>query len=85
MLLGLAESERASCREVHRVASAHLQKIQVRIAALVRMEKMLAHTLTECSGQPSAPCPVLDWLKTPERVSGLATTDNQKCDVAVIR
>jgi len=85
MLLGLADSERTPCGEVQRLAIAHLQKIHARIATLVQLEKMLAHTLAKCSGQSSAPCPVLDWLKTSERASELRTTSNQTRGLAVIR
>ena len=85
MLLQLADSERTSCGEVQRLATAHLQKIHAKIATLVQLEKILAHTLAGCSARPNASCPVLDWLQTPELSSELLTNPNQKRGLAVIR
>jgi MerR family mercuric resistance operon transcriptional regulator len=62
-LLELAGQPRTSCREVQQLGAAHLQEIRQKIRDLMQLESMLTATIAQCSGQPSAPCAMLDWLK----------------------
>jgi DNA-binding transcriptional MerR regulator len=69
MLLHFADAERTPCREVQQFAAAHLDRIQRKITVLVQLRNTLARTVAQCSGQPDAPCAVLDWLKLPAEAS----------------
>ena len=61
-LLLLAEPAGPSCREVQRVAAAHLQELRRKISALAKLEALLAGAVAHCSGNASPPCPVLELL-----------------------
>jgi MerR family mercuric resistance operon transcriptional regulator len=69
-LLELAEPGHGSCREVQKIASLHLQGVRAKLADLARMEKLLATTVAQCSGEQSPACPVLEMLDTAETESG---------------
>lgn len=61
-LLLLAEPAGPSCREVQRVAAAHLQELRRKISALAKLEALLAGAVAHCSGNASPRCPVLELL-----------------------
>ena len=69
-LLELAEPGRASCGEVQKIASLHLQSVRAKLADLARMERLLTDTVTQCSGDGSLACPVLEMLDAPQSVAG---------------
>jgi len=61
-LLPLGGPERASCREVRQIAAHHLNEIRTKIADLRKLEKLLANTVSRCTGTAAPDCPVLDIL-----------------------
>lgn len=61
-LLALAGPERASCADVHKIASAHLASVRSKLSDLVKLESILAETFAQCSKGATADCPVLDIL-----------------------
>ena len=52
----------ASCSEVKKIATHHLQHIRAKIADLAKLERLLAKTIARCSGNRVPDCPVLDIL-----------------------
>jgi MerR family mercuric resistance operon transcriptional regulator len=66
-LLALAEPRRASCAEVREIARTHLDEVRAKLVDLARLERILARTIAQCSGDPAPSCPVLDMLATPKR------------------
>src|SRR5579863_1426069 len=61
-LLALGGPERASCADVHTIASAHLAGVRRKLSDLVKLEAILARTVAQCSNSKSPDCPVLDIL-----------------------
>lgn len=68
-LLALAAPGQASCADVRDIASAHLAAVRARLADLARLEAILADTVTQCTGDRSPTCPVLDILDPPRHPS----------------
>ena len=64
-LLKLAVPGKQSCAEVQSIASAHLTNVQTKLADLARLEKILAATVDQCSGEASPACPILTMLDAP--------------------
>jgi MerR family mercuric resistance operon transcriptional regulator len=69
-LLALAEASRISCRDVQHIAAIHLEKLRRKIAALSKLEAVLAGTVARCSGKAGPPCPVLEFLEAADSPSG---------------
>jgi MerR family mercuric resistance operon transcriptional regulator len=61
-LLRLGGPEKASCREVRRIATHHLDDIRAKISDLRKLERLLAKTVAQCTGTTAPVCPVLDIL-----------------------
>ena len=61
-LLELAEPRRSSCGEVRKIAAVHLESVRTKLTDLLKMEKLLAKTVAECSINDSPNCPVLEML-----------------------
>jgi MerR family transcriptional regulator, mercuric resistance operon regulatory protein len=61
-LLDLGGPERASCVDVHKIASAHLAKVRGKLSDLAKLEAILAESVAGCSDGASPDCPVLDIL-----------------------
>jgi MerR family mercuric resistance operon transcriptional regulator len=61
-LLRLGGPEKASCREVRKVAAQHLSDIRAKISDLCKLERLLATTIARCTGTAAPECPVLDIL-----------------------
>ena len=61
-LLALADRER-SCRDVRRLAAAHLELVRGKIADLRRMETILARTVRHCRDGNTLDCPILNALR----------------------
>ena len=61
-LLALSEPARRSCADVSRIAGAHLEDVRAKIKHLRRLERILAETVSKCSGRKTPACPVLDML-----------------------
>jgi MerR family transcriptional regulator, mercuric resistance operon regulatory protein len=72
-LLRLGGPEKASCREVRRIATHHLDDIRRKMADLRKLERLLAKTIAQCTGTTAPDCPVLDILdvrRSKDRSSG---------------
>jgi MerR family transcriptional regulator, mercuric resistance operon regulatory protein len=61
-LLGLGAPGRASCREVRDIAAHHLAGVRAKIGDLRKLERLLATTISRCSGKTTPECPILDIL-----------------------
>ncbi|KMO22827.1 MerR family transcriptional regulator [Methylobacterium indicum] len=61
-LLELRQPGRASCCEVQEIAAHHLDRVRAKIADLTRLERLLAGTMEQCSGDAAPECPVLDMI-----------------------
>lgn len=61
-LLSLREDRRRPAREVRRLAQAHLDGIEARIAEPKRIAGTLAHLIAHCRGGDRPECPILDAL-----------------------
>jgi MerR family mercuric resistance operon transcriptional regulator len=61
-LLRLGGPAKASCREVRRIASHHLNEIRAKISDLRKLERLLAKTVAQCTGTTAPDCPVIDIL-----------------------
>lgn len=72
-LLALGGPERASCADVHKIASAHLVSVRNKLSDLAKLESILADTLARCSEGADSDCPVLNILDSgiPEEVPTL--------------
>ncbi len=66
-LLGLAETRRSACREVHDLASTHLDDVRGKIKDLRRMERALRDMVASCERGVSPQCPIIEALWKPER------------------
>jgi MerR family mercuric resistance operon transcriptional regulator len=64
-LLRLAAPGQRSCADVEGIARAHLSNVQTKLADLAKLEKILAATVDQCSGDASPACPVLEMLDMP--------------------
>lgn len=61
-LLKLRRPGKASCCEVQAIAAHHLDRVRAKITDLVRLERLLAETIDQCSGGTAPECPVLDMI-----------------------
>jgi MerR family mercuric resistance operon transcriptional regulator len=67
-LIRLGGPEKASCHAVREIAVRHLEDIRTKLDDLKKLERLLAKTITQCSGTTAPRCPVLDILDV-QRVS----------------
>lgn len=61
-LLHLVDRKSQTCAEVQERTKPHLAKIRAKIADLRRIERLLAQTMAQCSGEEVPECPILDAL-----------------------
>lgn len=61
-LLGLVDGGTQTCAEVKERTDRHLADVRAKIADLKRIEKVLAATAAQCSGEEVPDCPVLEAL-----------------------
>jgi MerR family copper efflux transcriptional regulator len=61
-LVSLWEDKRRPAREVKRLAQAHLEEIEGRLAELRLIAGALAHLVSHCHGDERPECPILDSL-----------------------
>jgi MerR family mercuric resistance operon transcriptional regulator len=52
------------CGEVRAIAARRLEQVRNRIADLVKLERLLADTIAQCSGAPVPDCPVIDVVES---------------------
>lgn len=60
--LALTDGGTQTCAEVQQRTETHLVGVRAKIADLQRVERVLAQTAAQCSGQDVPDCPVLDAL-----------------------
>lgn len=60
--LALTDDGAQTCAEVQQRTEAHLVDVRAKIADLQRIERALAETAAQCSGENVPECPVLDAL-----------------------
>jgi MerR family mercuric resistance operon transcriptional regulator len=64
VLLALAEPGHRSCQEVQAIAVAHLDDVRAKIADLMKLEGILANTVSRCAKSAEIPsCAVLEMLE----------------------
>lgn len=61
-LLGLVDGGTQTCADVKERTERHLSDVRAKITDLKRIEKVLATTAAQCSGEQVPECPVLDAL-----------------------
>ena len=61
-LLRLVDHGTQTCAEVKALTEQHLADVRAKIADLQRIEKVLAATAAQCSGEQVPECPVLEAL-----------------------
>ena len=61
-LLRLVDRGTQTCAEVKAITQQHLADVRTKIADLRRIEKVLAVTAAQCSGEEVPECPVLEAL-----------------------
>lgn len=61
-LLSLVDRGTQTCAEVQALTEQHLADVRAKIADLKRIEKVLADTAAQCSGEEVPECPVLEAL-----------------------
>jgi MerR family mercuric resistance operon transcriptional regulator len=61
-LLNLGAPGKASCADVREIAAHHLGDIRAKVADLKKLERLLAKTIAQCSGNRVPDCPVVDIL-----------------------
>jgi MerR family mercuric resistance operon transcriptional regulator len=61
-LLGLVDGGIQTCAQVKERTEQHLTDVRAKIADLKRIEKVLARTAAQCSGEQVPECPVLEAL-----------------------
>jgi MerR family transcriptional regulator, mercuric resistance operon regulatory protein len=61
-LLALGAPANASCVDVRGIAAHHLDDIRAKIADLRKLERLLAKTIAQCSGDRAPECPVVDIM-----------------------
>lgn len=61
-LLDLVDGGTQTCAEVQERTERHLADVRTKIADLKRIEKVLAATAAQCSGDDVPECPILDAL-----------------------
>lgn len=61
-LLSLVDRGTQTCAEVKALTEQHLSDVRTKIADLKRIEKVLAATAAQCSGEQVPECPVLETL-----------------------
>jgi Cu(I)-responsive transcriptional regulator len=64
-LLALWRNRSRPAREVHRLAAAHLEDLNARIAELQAIAATLSHLIAHCHGDDRPECPILDDLAAP--------------------
>ncbi len=63
-LLALVDGGTQTCAEVKERTERHLADVRTKIADLRRIERVLATTAAQCTGEAVPECPVLDALTT---------------------
>ena len=73
-LLGLAEDDALSCRDVDRLARSHLLDIRARLDDLQRMASELERVIDSCGGGQRGQCSILGTLRHSPPGSGMMSS-----------
>jgi len=68
-LLGLWQNRRRASSDVRRVAQAHIDDLDRKIAELQEMRRTLEHLVHHCRGDQRPECPILDDLAAANRIT----------------
>jgi len=63
-LLGLSSGRRMTCARVKDITEQHIAEIRRRVRDLQRLERVLSDMVTQCRGDDTSDCPILDALAT---------------------
>ena len=61
-LLHLSQPKSLSCAEAESIAATHLGRVRAKIADLVRLEGVLANTVSRCGAHADPSCPLIEML-----------------------
>lgn len=62
-LLNLVDGKAGTCADVQALATRHVQSVRAKITDLQRIERVLAETVAQCSGEAVPECAVIDALQ----------------------
>lgn len=62
-ILALGGPGKADCGEVRTIAQHHLEQVRAKLADLVELERLLAATVTRCSGEAAPECAVIELIE----------------------
>ena len=77
-LLGLWQDKARASSQVKRIAQAHIDDLQQRIAAMQAMQRTLAQLVSCCAGDARPDCPILDDLAAEDESDAPAATARRK-------
>ena len=61
-LLGLADGEGRTCKDVERIASRHLRDVRAKQDDLAIMDEVLSEMVSRCAGGTKPECPLIEAL-----------------------
>jgi MerR family mercuric resistance operon transcriptional regulator len=62
-ILALGGPGKACCDEVRKIAQHHLATVRAKLADLTELERLLAGTIRDCSGDAHPDCAVVDFIE----------------------
>jgi MerR family mercuric resistance operon transcriptional regulator len=69
-LLGLGGPGKATCAGVREIAAHHLEDVRAKIADLSLLERLLATTIEQCTGEAVLDCPMMEVLDGASETGG---------------
>ena len=61
-LLNLVDGDNYTCRDVKTITMEHVESIRQKIADLKKLEKTLSRIASQCAGDATPECPIIDAL-----------------------
>lgn len=61
-LLNLVDGDNYTCRDVKTITMEHVESIRQKIADLKKLEKTLSRIASQCTGDATPDCPIIDAL-----------------------
>lgn len=61
-LLGLADGEGRTCKDVERIANRHLREVRAKLDDLAIMDEVLSEMVSRCAGGTKPECPLIEAL-----------------------
>lgn len=78
-LLGLADQRNTRCAQVRDMAAGHRADVQVKIADLKTMERVLSSMVTQCADGTLPQCPIIEVLyREPEAATAATITRTRR-------